>query len=188
MGGVAEQQTIGMTDQMCQQLEQFGMQTQRGLEEIVDQLRQVADQTAQMDAESEDFQVARDLERGIHEGPSLGGNGEQQAFAPAPGMEAAGGPAEQRGAEAHRIIMPEDEQQTFRAKQTPQEQAGPRARTTNATRRSPRTSSPLCAGFFAFGRVALTPSSASTPPSSVPAPAPGGRAALRATRAAARAS
>jgi hypothetical protein len=116
IGRLAEQQTVGMTDQMRQQIEQFGMHTQRGLEEIqqmsVDQLGQAADQTAQMYDEAQSFQHTQPAAGGMHEGAASGrGNGEQQGFAQSTGREAQqGGTSEQREAEPHRIITPGDEQ------------------------------------------------------------------------------
>jgi len=107
IGKLAEQQTVGMTDQMRQQIEHFGHQTQRGLEEIqqmsVDQLNQANQATGEMYDEADDAQRQRrgqGEERGAHFGR---GNGGPQEAGMRTGEQAETG--EQRD-QPQRIITP----------------------------------------------------------------------------------
>jgi len=108
IGKLAEQQTVGMTDQMRQQIEHFGQQTQRGLEEIqqmsVDQLNQANQATREMYDEADYAQRQQRGQSDERDTQFARGNGGQQES----GARPQGEPGEPAGeqANAHRIITP----------------------------------------------------------------------------------
>ena len=119
IGRLAEQQTIGMTDQMRQQIEQFGQQTQRGLEEIqqmsVEQLDQATQATGQMYQDANDAERQQNNERGERDaqfsrGNGGHGNGGHAEGAPHTEQQQAGEQRDQQQRDAHRIITPGNEQ------------------------------------------------------------------------------
>ena len=119
IGRLAEQQTIGMTDQMRQQIEQLGQQTQRGLEEIqqmsVDQLNQATEATGQMyddanDAQRQQF-AQQGPERGERDAQFSRGNGGQNGGEATPHAEHQNAlERDQQHRDQQRIITPGNEQ------------------------------------------------------------------------------
>jgi phasin protein len=104
IGKLAEQQTVGMTDQMRQQIEHFGQQTQRGLDEIqqmsVDQLNQANQATRDMYDEADYAQRQQRGQASERDAQFARGNGGQQESGVRPQGEQGEGTGE------HRIITP----------------------------------------------------------------------------------